>query len=181
MTKIRKYTFRPRGRAVLVMGAAVATIALSLLAPGASAATTEEPGFTVEPVSTPLEPSYTVENFMHPNANEIAAATNILLKEGDGHIMQVTCEVQNNSQIKVDVDSDSHPDAPVCFQQTGNSGWLKMEIPGSYYVKAGAKVLTVTSIKNGVSSSPIDVPANKPANLITAVTDEVTLVELRVK
>lgn len=168
-------------RRLLVVGAAAGAIALTALmvtpAQASNQALADEgPGYTVEPVGVPLDPGYTVENYIHPNADIIAAQTNILLKDGNGQIMYTTCNTADKTQIKVE--SKVRELADICFSTTGQPGWLKMEIPGSFGVRAGTKDVYVT-----INTQPdqIVVSPGKPKGIDPNYTNQVTLVELSVK
>ncbi|NYE94877.1 hypothetical protein FHU41_001098 [Psychromicrobium silvestre] len=179
MKRFMKGGSRPLQLGALSLGLLSALAGSLVIAPSAIAATTDQPGYTVEPVGTPLEPGYTVENYIHPNAEQIAATTNILLKEGDGQIIYATCDSSKPTQIKVE--SSIRPGAKICFDVTGPTGWLKMEIPGSFGVRSGAKELTITTTESGAAPEQQTVPANTNMGIDPIDSGEVTLVELRVK
>ncbi|MEU6093569.1 hypothetical protein [Streptomyces sp. NPDC047079] len=75
-------------------------------------------------------PAYAVEDFNYPQADKILAEKNIVLKRGDGHITLADCasgtgflEVWARSKDKI------------CFQVTGSTGWLTLEVPSVYAVR----------------------------------------------
>lgn len=146
-----------------------------LMAPQAIAADSNEPGYTVEPIGTPFEPTYTVENYIQPNADLIAAESNILLKDGDGNISLTTCDQNQSSQIRVNsyVSGDA-----ICFKATGTQGWLKMEIPGSTGVIAGDKALKVYTVKGEGPRVETSVAANG-LKTFNGSQGDVTLFEIR--
>ncbi|MBG0855632.1 hypothetical protein I2W78_28250 [Streptomyces spinoverrucosus] len=75
-------------------------------------------------------PGYTVEDFNYPGADRILAEQGITLKRGDGHILLADC-VSGTGQLEVWARSSDK----VCFDVTGNSGWLTLEIPAVYAVR----------------------------------------------
>ncbi|WP_394939542.1 hypothetical protein [Psychromicrobium sp. YIM B11713] len=181
MNKLRKSGSRPWLRGTLAVGL-VAASALTLMgASGAVAADGDEPGFTVEPVGTPLEPGFTVENYIHPNADQIAAQTNILLKEGNGSIIYAQCRSLNDGPKQIRVETNLRPNLPVCFDISAPTGWLKMEIPGSFGVRAATKDLTITTSEAGDAPEQQVIPANGRLGIDPSDSTEVTLLELRVK
>ncbi|GEC08986.1 hypothetical protein SSP24_66410 [Streptomyces spinoverrucosus] len=75
-------------------------------------------------------PGYAVEDFNYPGADRILAEQGITLKRGDGHILLADC-VSDTGQLEVWARSREK----VCFNVTGNSGWLTLEIPSVYAVR----------------------------------------------
>ncbi|WNM35088.1 hypothetical protein RKE30_34360 [Streptomyces sp. Li-HN-5-11] len=99
-------------------------------------------------------PGYAVEDFNYPQADKILAEKNILLKRGDGHITLADCasgtgflEVWARSRDKV------------CFQVTGNSGWLTLEIPSVYAVR-GNDYAAQVDMTVGTEEKSFDVAKN---------------------
>ncbi|MFE9171709.1 hypothetical protein ACFYNZ_19740 [Streptomyces kebangsaanensis] len=74
-------------------------------------------------------PGYAVEDFNYPHADRILAEQGILLKRGDGHIVLADC-VDGTNQLQVWPRSKNR----VCFDVTGASGYLTMEIPAVYAI-----------------------------------------------
>ena len=147
-------------------------------------ATDGEAGYTVEPAGAPaLEAGYTVETFQHPDAGRIATKYNILLTEGDGNIVQDSCS-SLEEQIIVesytgDWDRTSWP--KICFTLTGETGWLSLEIPSSYAVRASRNhALTVTT-RDDVKTDTVTVAADTYKNINTSIDETgVAVIELRV-
>ncbi len=150
----------------------------------ATTSTQESAGYTVEPAGAPaLEAGYTVETYQHPGAGRIATEYNILLTEGDGNIVQDSCS-SLEEQIIVesytgDWDRTSWP--KICFTLTGETGWLSLEIPSSYAVRASRNhALTVTT-RDDVKTDTVTVAADTYKNINTSIDETgVAVIELRV-
>ena len=177
-------------RRLLVVGAAAAVIALTALTvPAAQAAdqnTADAPGFTVEPIGIPLEAGYTRENYIHPGADLLAARTGIALKDGDGQLMYTECSTDPNL-IRVDrvIENTTIDRQIICFKLIGNTGWLTMEIPDSFNVRAGKEVpvTVITTDPDNPEAKPKETPVDKNnrADITNTSNNNVTIVELRVK
>lgn len=161
--------------------AAVSALALGITTiaalPVANATTLEDgPGYTVEPIGPPREAGYTVENYLHPGADMLAAQTGIILKTGDGYLMHTTCGSDPN-QISI---RSTNFDQRICFKAAASKGWLTMEIPGSFLVRASNdKDLSVTSTLEG--NTRVDL-VPKGGNVdVRSDSEDVTIVELRIK
>ncbi|MEV0925946.1 hypothetical protein AB0I99_12550 [Streptomyces spongiicola] len=76
-------------------------------------------------------PGYAVEDFTYPNADEILAERNIVLKRGDGHITLADCAAGTGL---LEILARDRTDK-TCFKVVGDSGWLTLEIPAVYAVK----------------------------------------------
>ncbi|GAA3072128.1 hypothetical protein [Streptomyces glomeratus] len=153
--KARATTAKPLRRRLIGTAALAAAGALTwvtLLGGGASAGqgTASE---TVAPAAGEA-PGYAVENFGYPQADKILAERNIVLKRGDGHITLADCasgtgflEVWARSKDKV------------CFQVTGNAGWLTLEIPSVYAVR-GNDYAAQVDMTVGTEEKSFDVAKN---------------------
>ncbi|MGW6447714.1 hypothetical protein [Lentzea sp. NPDC055074] len=108
---------------VLSAAAILATTAIAL---NVGAAASDEP----------TGQSSLIEDFEHPN-KEAAAAIGITLKKGDGRIYWVDCAV-GGDLLTVESDSITTPDHIACFRVTGRDGYLALEIPSTYFIKAGS-------------------------------------------
>jgi hypothetical protein len=84
----------------------------------------------------PVGQSSLVEDFEHPN-KEGAAAIGLTLKKGNGKIFWVNCAV-GGDLLTVESDSITTPDHIACFRVTGRDGYLALEIPATYFIKAGS-------------------------------------------
>ncbi|AQS72013.1 hypothetical protein B1H29_16135 [Streptomyces pactum] len=99
-------------------------------------------------------PGYAVEDFAYPQADKVLEEEGILLKRGDGHIVLAEC-APGTGQLEV----YSRVASSVCFEVTGASGWLTMEIPSVYGVKAN-EYQTEVDMTVGEEEKSFDVPAN---------------------
>lgn len=93
-------------------------------------------------VSVDAGQSSLVEDYQHPN-KEGAAAIGLTLKNGNGKIFWVDC-VAGADQVTVESDSITTPNHVACFKVVGIDGYLALEIPSTYFVKAGSIKLTAT-------------------------------------
>ncbi len=143
---------RRTGRAV---GVAAVAGALAWLAVtnGASEATVEGNDTAVQTVAGEA-PGYAVEDFDYPQADKILAEKNIVLKRGDGHITLADC-VSGTGQLEVWARSKDK----ICFQVTGNSGWLTLEIPSVYGIK-GNDYATQVDMTTGTEEKSFDIDKN---------------------
>lgn len=166
-------------RRLLALSIAATAIAITALtvptAQAADPATASGPGYTVEPVGDPFEAAYTIEPGTHPGADKIAAQKKILLKEGNGQIIYTQC---TGAADQILIAGTKLPDA--CFQPTGQPGWLTMEIPDSFGVKAGLKKLDVKSFDEG-NEKTTTIPANESVPIMNETNNnDVTVIELRI-
>ncbi|MEU9233505.1 hypothetical protein [Streptomyces subrutilus] len=75
-------------------------------------------------------PGFAIEDGAYPNAEKILAEQKIKLKSGNGHIQLTECTgAPELMQIF------SHENEKVCFQVTGDKGYLSLEIPAVFGVK----------------------------------------------
>ncbi|MFJ8944473.1 hypothetical protein ACIRG4_14665 [Streptomyces sp. NPDC102395] len=84
-------------------------------------------------------PGYAVEDFNYPQADKILAEQKITLKRGDGHITLANC-VPNTGQLRLLVRNRAEE---VCFNTTGNEGWLTLDLPGVYSIRGNDYSTTV--------------------------------------
>ncbi|MFF8770861.1 trypsin-like serine protease [Kitasatospora sp. NPDC015120] len=80
----------------------------------------------------PTPPPAAVEDFIHPGAAKILADRGITLKAGDGHIRLAECDSSSNL---VRLYSRAATPSLVCFEITGPTGYLALEIPHIYNIK----------------------------------------------
>ncbi|MEV4048417.1 hypothetical protein RKD37_002245 [Streptomyces ambofaciens] len=99
-------------------------------------------------------PGYAVEDFAYPQADKVLEEQGIVLKRGDGHIVLAAC-APGTGQLEV----YSREKSSVCFEVTGDSGWLTMEIPSVYGVKTN-EYATEVDLTVGEEETSVDVPAN---------------------
>lgn len=76
-------------------------------------------------------PPFAVEDFNYPGADRILEERGFLLKRGDGHIVLANCSEGN--VIRVSARGLANED--VCFRATGDSGYLALELNGTYLVQ----------------------------------------------
>lgn len=129
--KARAVMAKPYQRRIagtVLAAAAAGALAFTTLTGGASAAKGDKADAVTSVAGE--APGYAVEDFNYPGADKILAEKNIVLKRGDGHITLADCasgtgflEVWARSKDKI------------CFQVTGNTGWLTLEIPSVYAVR----------------------------------------------
>lgn len=119
---------RRRIAGTVLAAAAAGALAFTALTGGTSAAK----DVTADSVTSVAgeAPGYAVEDFNYPGADKILAEKNIVLKRGDGHITLADC-ASGTGFLKVWARSKDK----ICFQVTGNTGWLTMEIPSVYAVR----------------------------------------------
>ncbi|MGW2819533.1 hypothetical protein ACWC24_00785 [Streptomyces sp. NPDC001443] len=72
-----------------------------------------------------------MEDFNHPQADEVLAEQGIVLERGDGRITLADC-ASESGLLQVMARRQSKT---VCFKTVGNSGRLTLEIPAAYVVK----------------------------------------------
>lgn len=84
-------------------------------------------------------PGYAVEDFNYPGADKILAEQNIVLKRGDGHITLADCE-SGTGQLELLARDRADK---ICFNTTGNEGWLTLEIPSVFSVRGNDYSTTV--------------------------------------
>lgn len=103
----------------------------------------------VPAVTAPTEASFTVENFIHPGADIIGPDRKIILRDGNGYLQWVPCVTGDETHIRIDhaIDTAAGEDNQTeCFKPMGTPGWLKMEIVGSFAIRAGQSDTVVTTM-----------------------------------
>jgi hypothetical protein len=100
-------------------------------------------------------PGYAVEDYNYPNADEILAEKNIVLKRGDGHIVLADC-ASETGLLEVWARSTDK----ICFKVTGNSGWLTLEIPSVYAVRGSVDQSAQVEMTVGTEEKSFDVAKN---------------------
>ncbi|MCH0567294.1 MULTISPECIES: hypothetical protein [unclassified Streptomyces] len=148
-------TSRSKRLAGRVLGTAAAAGALAWLvaAGGVQTEPSQGGGTSVEAVAGEA-PGYAVEDFDYPQADKILAEKNIVLKRGDGHITLADC-ASGTGQLEVWARSKDK----ICFQVTGDSGWLTLEIPSVYGVR-GNDYATRVDMTAGTEEKSFDVAKN---------------------
>jgi hypothetical protein len=112
-----------------VLGAAAIAVG-GLFAPAALADASSSAPASSEAVVDELPP-FAVEDFNYPGADRILEERGFLLKRGDGHIVLAGCSEAN--VIRVSARGLANED--VCFRVTGDSGFLTLELSGTYLVQ----------------------------------------------
>ncbi|MFI9646760.1 hypothetical protein ACIHAA_10745 [Streptomyces sp. NPDC052040] len=120
---------------------------------GATGAHTEASG-TPAANAADAAPGFAVETFAYPHADKILAEKNIVLKRGDGHITLADC-VSGTGQLEV----QGRNKGTICFQVTGNSGWLTLEIPSVYGIR-GNDYSTQVDMTAGTDKKSFDIDKN---------------------
>lgn len=153
-----------------VLGTAVASLAVMGTLTGAAAAA----GSSASSVAAET-PSHTVEDFVHPGADEILAQRGILLGRGDGHIALATCGDNTLIQLR------SRNAGEVCFRAVGRVGYLSMRVPSVYLINGGDKNITAKLTAASGQSKTYDVAAGlwKPVGE-SDTGAEAALMELRI-
>ncbi|MFF4211059.1 hypothetical protein ACFYZE_17240 [Streptomyces sp. NPDC001796] len=146
---------RPKNKRFVgtVLAAAVAGALTWLALPGGTSASGNSGTHAAAPVAGEA-PGYAVENFDYPQADKILAEKHIVLKRGDGHITLADC-VSGTGQLEVWARNKDK----ICFQVTGNSGWLTLEIPSVYGIK-GNDYATQVDMTTGTEQKSFDVGKN---------------------
>jgi hypothetical protein len=112
-----------------------------------------------------------VESRDHPGAEQILAQHGIRLFKGDGHIVFVTsrrfvdgvqCDV---GQIQVDVVTPALPGVWYCFRTVGTSGYLTLEVPGTFLVRAGNQQLQAKARVASGETQTFPIPPNTPVEI----------------
>ncbi|MFE7438707.1 hypothetical protein ACIPH4_01705 [Streptomyces tendae] len=136
------------------------TVAVAVAAGTLAAVVAAGGGDSAERGGTPVRavadeaPGYAVEDFDYPQADKVLEEQGIVLKRGDGHIVLAAC-APGTGQLEV----YSREALSVCFEVTGDSGWLTMEIPSVYGVKTN-EYATQVDLTVGEEETSVDVPAN---------------------
>ncbi|MGW7531371.1 hypothetical protein [Amycolatopsis sp. NPDC054798] len=155
---------RSIGRALFVVVAAAAA-----LSPWHGTAFGEDPrpGTAAETG----EPAIT-EDFDYPGAAAILAEKGVVLHKGDGNILLADCGQPDVIEVH------ARSKAATCFRASGPTGWLTLEIPEAYLVKADRHALDVDVTVKGTTktysvpkndSKPVgegETPANGPGTLL---------------
>jgi hypothetical protein len=103
------------------------------------------------------------EDFAYPGADKIQAEHGIAVSRGDGHLLFVDC----NSGTDL-IETWSTIADLQCFGLRGQTGWLTLNIPDVYLVKAGSQALKAT-VDPGGQPRTVNVPINTWVPLGTAV------------
>ncbi|GHB80468.1 secreted protein [Streptomyces xanthochromogenes] len=127
------------------------------------------------------EPPSAVENFDYPNADAILTERGLKLNRGDGGIMLADCTA-GSWDIRISAIKDWVA-SEICFTTLAKTGYLSLEVPGTFNVKALGHPVRATLTSEGrtkVVDSPKDVVTPVGTGDIPGGAKEATLVELRV-
>ncbi|MEU3001760.1 hypothetical protein ABZ684_30085 [Streptomyces sp. NPDC006995] len=101
-------------------------------------------------------PLYAVEDFAYPGAAGIEADLGIVLKRGDGHITLADC-APGGSFLEV----YSRDKGRICFNVTGATGRLTLEIPTVYGIKGAASHATNVTLTAANDEQNVSVAKNE--------------------
>ncbi|WP_425791920.1 hypothetical protein [Micromonospora sp. DT227] len=127
------------------------------------------------------------EDFNYPGAAKILADHGLKLYKGDGHIIWTgTRPVEDDQPCTPDeIQVEQIPGVSGfyhCFKVLGSSGYLTLEIPGTFGVRAGDEIVEATA-KLPEGDKKFTIPANKPVAIDTGEDGnlpQAILVEIRV-
>lgn len=111
-------------------------------------------------------PPFAIEDFNYPQAAQIQAERGILLKRGDGHIVLLaTCPADTSDPDLLRIAERGQP-GHVCFDVSGNTGHLTVEMPSVYGVTTGNfSSEVVLTVDDGATTKTYDVPPNSAAGV----------------
>lgn len=113
-------------------------------------------------------PPFAIEDFDYPQAAQIQAERGFLLKRGDGHIVLLAeCPADTTDPDLLRIAERGQPGSGyVCFNVTGNTGHLTVEMPSVYGVRTGNfDSEVVLSLDDGTTTETYDVPPNSYAGV----------------
>ncbi|MEV7780888.1 hypothetical protein [Kitasatospora sp. NPDC088351] len=162
---------------LLVAGAVAGSVALTGVAV-ANAATGVPAGSAV--VTADDTPPPAVEDFVYPDADKIFTDRGIRLITGDGHMVLVDCPSPGTTKpgvLLIDTrgmtDRDTIGHGKFCFQITGNSASIKLELPNVYGITTPDYAVTahmVTGTGDQTEEKTFALQRNKP-NPVGEATD----------
>ncbi|MFC8190476.1 hypothetical protein ACFUMH_02300 [Cellulomonas sp. NPDC057328] len=142
-------------------------------------------------VADPEVQSSLVEDFAYPGADAIFAEHGLRVFAGDGHVEFLPVEgracAADLIQVTASLEDDPYR-AVYCFRTSGTRGFLTMEVPHTFLVRAAALPVraTATVPVNGTEGETevevVDVPPNRSVPIEPGGQGEVppaVLVELR--
>lgn len=134
-----------------------------------------------------------VEDFSYPNAAAIAAANNVVLVSGDGHILFADCATPVTDNVSViEVRSSDNVgakhDGLICFKVTASTGHLVLKVPAVFEIRgdghapgAGHKATADLTTDAGVHTTVTVNPAGStPVGVGTGSGAPTTLLALNV-
>ncbi|SPE49659.1 hypothetical protein SNS2_1350 [Streptomyces netropsis] len=126
-----------------------------------------------------------VETFNYPNAAKILKEQGIALRKGDGHILLADCKVSKDIVVSTGMRHPGQTESgKYCFRVTGTGkvGYLSLEIPKVFNVRAGDYSVRASVTADGKTET-VTVPKNEYTPVGVGIDDQNTptmLVELRV-
>ncbi|MFJ5681032.1 hypothetical protein [Streptomyces sp. NPDC093097] len=128
------------------------------------------------PAAATAEMPSAVEDFAYPGAAKILQDQEITLKRGDGHIVLVDCEI--NQDIMVESRTGG---GQFCFKVSGKQGYLTLELPDSFGIWPNAHPVQAKITADG-KETVVDAPQGtyKPLGESGGGKKRSFLVELRV-
>ncbi|MEW2429688.1 hypothetical protein AB0877_16885 [Micromonospora sp. NPDC047644] len=156
------------------LGAAALAVGVAILVPAAGSGAADSP------------PSLE-EDFNYPGAAAILAEHGVKLHKGDGHVLWTGSRPMESGSpclsTEVQVEQILGPEANYhCFRTLGATGYLTLEISGTFGIRGGARTVEATAqLPEGPAEFTI--PAGKPVPIrpgSDADQPEATLVEIRI-
>lgn len=135
-------------------------------------------GTVASPTAADGEMPNIVEDFNYPGAAQILEETGVLLKRGDGHIVMVPCDGDNDIWIfRAEVGSKDH-----CFDVTATPGFLTLEMSKAHGIWTKAHPVKTTLREDDGTTTVINAPANNFTGYGESGDsgERTTLIELRV-
>ncbi|PKV89959.1 LamG-like jellyroll fold domain-containing protein [Streptomyces sp. TLI_146] len=136
--------------------AVVAAVAACVTTAGTAAAAGSRAPESSRATATDTQPASVVEDFAYPDAEKIRQEKGIVLKRGDGHIVLAECGTSTGL-----MEVWPRARARVCFRTNGPTGYLSLEIPSVYLVKASKDAAaSVTLTAPDQTTQQIEIPKN---------------------
>jgi hypothetical protein len=159
----------------LAISAAVATLTTAHAAP-ADPSPSPAPSVSATPAAGADAMPSAVEDFAYPGAAKIFQDKQILLKQGDGHILLTDCK----SSYAIMVESRT-AQKQFCFAVSGKQGELTLELPDAYGIWTQDHPVEAT-VKSDDKETVIEAAKNdyKPFGESGTSGKRAVLVELRV-
>ncbi|MGW3182883.1 hypothetical protein ACWDD9_26750 [Kitasatospora sp. NPDC001119] len=146
----------------LTVGAVAGAVALTGLTTVGAAPVPAGTASTAGAAAADDTPPPAVEDFAYPNADKIFQERGIRLKSGDGHILLVTCDGRPGLiQVRARGNAVTDPvgNGQFCFQVSGPTGRLSLEIP-SVFMVMGNDYAVRLDMRTGTENKSFDVKKN---------------------
>ncbi|MFF3074926.1 hypothetical protein [Kitasatospora sp. NPDC057936] len=158
---------------LLVAGAVAGSVAFTGVA--AANAATGVPAGSAAVTADDTPPPPAVEDFAYPGADKIFTDRGIKLITGDGHMLLVDCPTPGTTKpgvLQIDTrgmgDRDTIGHGKFCFQITGNSASLKLELPSVYGITTPDYAVTAHMV-TGTGDQTVDKTFTLQRNMPNAV------------